>query len=246
MSLLNVAQAKRRIIAAPKNPLDKSTVVSIYPKRFEEIKHTIQPGRFIVEAGSMENPSILVVGSSSWWREIDEEQPLLEIPTSSVIVADSIVKDFCSGLLGYSAELAMPGIFWVPGAFTVEQIKQDYSHLLLKAEAQQKAWYLVLVRLTDGLWARTNGNPLVISDDARMAAKELGLTDKDWMKDFTQSMADKCPACGSIVNLKYPVCSNCKTVINEEKYNALNLKTGELPKTVSPFPSPTSTTGTVS
>jgi hypothetical protein len=76
--------------------MDKTTIVSIYPNEIIETKPTIQPGRFVIPAGSFEKPSITVVGPSSWWREIDMDQPLLEIPVSSVQIADSVIKDYCN------------------------------------------------------------------------------------------------------------------------------------------------------
>src|SRR5215467_8121847 len=92
-------QMRRQTIPAPRNPLDKCTVVNISPKHIKENKPTIQPGTFELKPGTYELPTILVIGSSSWWREIDYEQPLLEIPQSSIVVANSIVVDYCSGLL---------------------------------------------------------------------------------------------------------------------------------------------------
>src|SRR5687768_8340890 len=94
----SLAVTQRKTIRAAVNPLDKCTVVSIFPKEVNETKPTIQPGFFHVDAGSYEHPSLLVVGPSSWWREFDENQPLTEIPQSSVIVANSIVRDFCIGI----------------------------------------------------------------------------------------------------------------------------------------------------
>lgn len=226
MSVMNIATARKRTIRAPINPMDRSTIVSIYPRKLEEKKHTIQPGIFRIPAGSVESPSILVVGPSSWWREIDEEQPLLEIPTSSIAIANSIVNDFCNGLLGCNMADSMPGLFWVPGEYEVKDVKTHpkVKPLYEQAVAKQKNYYLALIKLADGLWARTNGNPLIVSDDMRMAARELGQTGKEWMKDFIQqAQMDKCPACGSFVNLAYPICSNCKTVINAKKYAEMGL-----------------------
>ena len=85
--------AAKRMIKQPVNPMDKSTIVSIYPQEVDEKKVTIQPGRFIIPPGSFEKPSILIVGPSSWWREIDEHQPFLEITCSSVQVAEAVVKE---------------------------------------------------------------------------------------------------------------------------------------------------------
>jgi hypothetical protein len=207
------ADPKRRTIRAPVNPMDKCTIVSIFPKDIVEIKHTIQPGRFHIEAGSLQNPALLVVGPSSWWREIDEDQPLLEIPNSSIQIADAVIKDYCNGLLGYNAEAASPGMFYVLGDLPLTEIKERYPHELDKARARQNNWYSILIRLADSLWARSNGNPLTISEDMRMAARELGLQEnKDWMKNFQAMEMVRCVACGGLKNPMYPVCPQCKNV----------------------------------
>jgi hypothetical protein len=211
---------KRRTIRGPINPLDKSTIVSIFPKEINERKCTLQPGQFIIPPGSVKFPKILVVGPSSWWRDIDEDQPLLEIPISSIQVADSVVKDYCNGIYACDMATAVPGLFYVPGAkvvdgqvdekATLDWIKTDYKGLLDTTESKQKAWYSALVKMADSLWARSNGNPLAVSDDMRMAAKELGLAPtKDWMKDFQMVDMVRCKACGTLKNPLYPICAAC-------------------------------------
>jgi len=218
---------RRRTTRAPVNPMDKSTIVSIYPKELDEVKHTIMPSRFHLDAGSFENPAILVVGSSSWWREVDEESPLLEIPNSSIQVADSIVKDYCNGLLACNMVDAMPGIFYIPGEFTKIELKIKHKSTLEKAKANQERWFQALVKMADTLWAKTNGNPITISDDMRMAAKNLNLTEKDWMKDFTMIENVRCVACGTPRNPGFPVCPNCHAIVDTEKAKSLNIKFAE-------------------
>lgn len=212
---------KRRTIRGASNPLDKATIVSIFPQGFVEKKCTIQPGIFEISPGSFENPSILVVGPSSWWRDIDEEQPLLEIPVSAIVIADSVVRDYCNGIFGCDMENMMPGFFYVAGAkqdtkgvvdlkATLEWIKKDYKTELENALTRQKAWYSFLVKAADSLWARSNGNPLAISDHMRLAARELNLTaNKDWMKDFQMVDMVRCKACGALKNPLYPICQAC-------------------------------------
>lgn len=215
--------ANRRVVRAPTNPMDKATIVSIFPKEVDEVKHTIQPGRFIIPPGSYEKPSILVVGPSSWWREIDEDQPLLEIPQSSIQIADSVVRDYSIGLLGYNVGESGPGLFYVPGELDVDSIQKNFKTELDKALVRQRNWYQLLVKLADSLWARSNGNPLAIGDDMRMAARELGQTTKDWMKDFSMVEMTRCVACGSLRNPAYPICATCKHV-DETHPMAKNLK----------------------
>lgn len=202
---------RRRTIRQPINPIDKATVVSIYPRQVEERKCTIEPGLFIVPAGSMDKPGVLVVGPSSWWREIDEEQPLLEIPVGSIQIAESVVRDWANGIFGCNMGDSMPGWFYVAGAHTPEEIKEKYKNELNIANNKQRKWYDTLVNLADGLWARSQGNPLAISEDMRMAARELGVSDtKDWMKNFRAVNMVRCKACGSLKSPDYPICSQCR------------------------------------
>lgn len=205
-------ELRRRPVRAPINPMDKSTIVSIYPKEIDERKVTIEPGRFIIPPGSITNPSVLVVGPSSWFREIDDEQPIIEIPVSSILVAESVVRDYANGLLGCDMGGKMPGLFYIPGAFTADKVKREFSESLKIAETKQKNFYLELVHIADANWAQSNGNPRSINEDMRLAAKELGLESKDWLKNFQMVAMERCFACGSLRNPEYPVCATCKAI----------------------------------
>ncbi len=224
LGIPGIADFRRRTVRAPLNPLDKSTVVSIYPKLIDEVKHTIQPGRFIIEPGTYDKPALLVVTSSSWWKELDEEQPLLEIPNSSIQVADSIVKDYCNGLLACNMSDAMPGLFFIPGEITPVELKSKHKAQLDRARDNQKRWYMALVQMADALWARSNGNPLTISEDMRLAARELGLNSKDWLRDFQNIESIRCVACGAMRNPAYPVCQTCHAIVDQEMARKLNLQ----------------------
>src|SRR3977135_3942063 len=119
--------SSRRLIRAYKNPMDKCTIVSIFPKVIDEVKPTIEPGKFHIPEGTYENPATLVVGSSSWWKDIDVDQPMLEIPNSSIQIADSVIKDYCNGMLGCNMADAMPGLFFVLGEVSILDIKVKYK-----------------------------------------------------------------------------------------------------------------------
>ena len=213
----------QRIIRAPVNPLDKSTVVSIFQRDIIEVKHTIQPGRFHLNPGTYENPSILVVGSSSWWKETDPEQPQLEIPVSSIQVADSIVKDYCNGLLSCNMGDTMPGLFYIPGEQTVKDIKTKFKSQLDIAKTKQSNWFEALVKIADTLWARTNGNPLSISDEMKLAATELQYTDKPWLRDFQTMKLVNCPVCGELRDELFPMCKHCRSIIDPDAYKKLGV-----------------------
>lgn len=211
--MLNVALPlqNRMVIRGAINPLDKATIVSIYPKPIIENKWTLFPGHWEMGAGTYENPAILVVGPSSWFFDKDEESPIVEIPVGAIQIAESIVKDYCGSVLEGAYGEGMPGVFFIAGELTLPQIKTAHKNRLDHALLLQKTWFSKLVRVADSLWARTNGNPISISDDMRMAALELGL-DKPWMADFHAVAMTKCFACGNLKNPEYPVCPTCKVV----------------------------------
>lgn len=223
MEFTNTMLNGRRLIRSTKNPMDKCTIISIFPKEIDEIKHTIEPGKFHINSGTYENPSILVVGGSSWWKDIDVDQPMLEIPVSSIQIADSIIKDYANGMLGCNMSNAMPGLFFVLGERNSMEIKMNYKKMLDEIKVKQDNWYKILVRIADSLWARTSQNPLAIWDEMRLAARELNLNEKPWLKDFNAAELVKCKACGGLRNEEYPICPSCKSIdINHPE--AKNLK----------------------
>src|SRR5690348_7893103 len=139
MQLLN--QARRSRVSNEANPNDKSTVISIFPRDIYEKKATISPGEFYIKAGSYDKPSILVVGPSSWWRSDPVADIDLEITNHSVQVAKSIVDDYCNGLLEYNPNGSMPGLFYIPNAVTLAELKVKYKTQLDAANERQRNWY---------------------------------------------------------------------------------------------------------
>lgn len=222
-----IQNPNKRTIRAQTNPLDKCTVFSIYPKDIDETKHTIQPGKFVIEGGRYDKPTSLVVGPSSWWKELEEDQPLLEIPNSSIQVADAIIRDYCNGLLACNMVDVMPGLFFIPGEISLARLLTEHKQVIDRAAANQKRWFTLLVKLADGLWSRSNGNPITISDDMRLAATELGLKGREWLQDFQAQEMIKCVGCGNMRNPLYPICPSCHNVIDVALYEKLNLKSAE-------------------
>lgn len=203
---------QRPMIRSVRNPMDKATIVSIYPREINEEKITIFPGKFHIPRGSYQAPSVVVVGSSSWWADRDIEQPILEISISAVQIAQSVIVDYCNGLLGCDMGASMPGMFFIPGELELMEVVAKYKLKLAEAKNKQDNWYRVLIRLADSLWARSNGNPLVIWDEMRLAAIEMGEDTKPWIRDTIHSEMVRCYACGSLKNPEYPVCLTCRVV----------------------------------
>ena len=217
------ADASRMAIRSATNPLDKCTIVSIMHKGYVSRKHTLEPGIFRVPSGTIEKPGILCVGPSSWFLDTDPDRPIAEIVTNSTQVAESIINDYIVGLLAFDRNGSMPGVFWVLGEKTQAQVIKDHQPELKKYDAFQKTWYRNLVGLADSLWAQSNGNPLTISDDFRIAASVLGLN-KPWINAFSTVELIACVLCGKLRDPGFPICANCNHIVDPDKYKSLGLK----------------------
>jgi hypothetical protein len=217
------SRSRQRQIRMPINPMDKATVVSIYPEEVIETKPTLQPNTFVVPGGTIDEPGILVIGTCCWWKNTDLDHPPLEMIQPSVLVADSIVKDWMNGLLGCEIGVAQPGLFFIPGEHNQLEILAQCEEQLRTANERQRRWYQALVSMADTMWSRTNGNPLAISDGMRLAAQELGMKDKPWLADYNTMEMVACTACGQMRNGAFPVCPNCRTIIDKAAYEAAGL-----------------------
>ena len=236
MPLPEFVKANQRIKRRPVNPADKSTIVSIYPRPIDEVKHTIFPGRFIIPAAKKDDFELLVIGSSSYFKEIDPDQPMLEVVQFSSDVAKAVIDDYCQAKLAVKRSEMSPGLFWIHGGYNKttilkyqsepaegEMIGKSFKDLLAEAQKKQRSWFIELVKLGDINFSTSNGHPMSVSDEMRMACKELGF-DRPWMglvKDITK---EPCRACGWLIDPAYPVCPNCKNVINHDRAKELNLK----------------------
>lgn len=222
----DVFARKIAIQRAPVNPLDKATIVSVYPEDIISVNHTIFPGRFVLPKAPDNDFSLLVVGTSYWVKEMPDDQPYLEMTVPATEVARSIIEDWSNGILGVGENRA-PGLFYIPGDFDKNTIKTapTFAVKLGTAKARQKAWFLELVSIADKFWVRTNGQPAAIPDTCKMAAIQLGIKEKEWLNK-NEAIAElvRCVACGSLRNSSYPVCPTCKAVIDVEKAKLLKVQ----------------------
>lgn len=204
---------QRPIVRAIPNPLDKSTIVSIYPKDWEDTKETTQPSLFKIKGGTFDEPGLTLIKAATYTQDVDSEKPLQEIPISSIQMCESIIRDYCIGLLGASVGTAQPGLFFVPGEISVKDVKTKYTFDLIKAKERQDQWFDNLIKLADSLWSRGGQNPLMIWGEMKFAAEQLHV-DRDWVKNYQHNEKVKCFACGSLRNPDYPICPTCKNIDN--------------------------------
>lgn len=216
--------SRSRQVRRPKNIHDKATIVSIFPKDMSKDFITLEPGYFTIKAGKIDKPSLMTIGSSSWWSGSNPDQPLLEVQVSSVNLAESIIRDIVSGLLCYKVNERQPGLFFLPGEVSLVDLTTKYKNELKHASELQENWYNELIRMANIDWPKAQGNPLAIHDDSRLAANELGRKDLPWMGQFVVQELIPCVACGAPRNPKYPICSSCHSVIDTKLADSLGIK----------------------
>jgi hypothetical protein len=214
---------RTKLYVSPKNPLDICTIISIYPKGFTE-KKAMMPEWYHVPSGTYEQPGFLVVGGASSWREMMDTKQVIEIPISSVSVAESVIRDWMIGILEVHMGQSQPGVFFLPGEWDNNKLRSnlDAMNVLNRARELQNSWFLALINMADALWARSGGNPLAISDLMRIAAQIMQM-DKPWMKNFQAVRMIPCPACSHMVMPGFPVCANCKIVVDPVAFAKLGL-----------------------
>lgn len=215
-----------------KNPLDKCTLVSVYPRPITDFKPTVMLSTLTIAGADNDDFSILIIDGGGWLKEMDEGMPHLEIPVTSMQQGDSFIRDHCNGLLGYIPEVSAPGLFLCLGAFDKLTILKyvdplngkNFKTLIEEARARQKRWFHEIVQIADVDWSRTGGNVRSVNDLQKMAAEQLNLKEKPWLADFTTINKSNCPACGMLVNPAFPVCPTCKAIVNPERAKELGIQ----------------------
>lgn len=200
-----------RMLRTPRNPMDKATIVSLFPVALKEVKETLDVREYKIPAGSLENPTVITIGPAAWWRHDFDNDQKIENPVAATTIAHSVITDYCNGLLECDMESKMPAMFYIPGEISKDVIMKNYKDKLNEMNTKQRRWFEALVVHADALWSRSNHNPKVIWDMMKLAARELG-SDRAWLKDFNVVNMVKCFACGNLRDPEYPVCTACKSI----------------------------------
>lgn len=199
---------------------DKSTVFSIAPFEVSTFHPGLYPGRFIIPACLDESlPQRLVIGASEHLMVIPDQKKPTRIVTPSFVIAKSIVEDSLDGQLWINSE-CRPGFCYFQGEMEVAQFVLNKKEIHSEMKAKQKNWLVEICKRTDDEWNKKKHHR-VVSDQARYAAKKLGLS-PEWLeaeiKGFTYV---KCPACGISNDRNNAVCSSCRCVLDEKKFATL-------------------------
>ena len=196
---------------------DISTVFSIVPFEIFETKPGLYPGNFRIPACLDDsNPQRLRVGASEHLMVVGGKKEPIRIITPSYLIAESIVRDFLDGQL-WTTDVGKPGIAWIQG--DIPDLS-EHEDIYKRIKNSQRHWFVQLCKQTDNEWKRQQ-NSRVVSDQARFAAQALGL-DPDWLRVEEVGLTfTKCPSCATMNDPQNAICSNCRCVLNQEKFKKL-------------------------
>lgn len=200
-----------------------STVISMIHQTLREEKPGLIPNVFTIPAGSMEKPSIKHIKPAMHYVYLDGDRGSLPIKDTSAEVARSIVEDYVTAQ-GYVSEGCYPGIFWIPGHWTIEEIREnpELNQILTTTKIAHQRWMLKVTQAADDDFARYQKHN-VVSDFQRKIAEIMQLPPEKhpWMNVANSLESETCPACGILTRPGLALCPGCKCILDEEKASKL-------------------------
>lgn len=207
-----------------------ATLVSIIPTQFLERKPGLSPNQFVMPPAGENDFELLTVPDCQYSIYLDGDRGSILAYKAGEDVAERIVYDYIDSKPS-SSPLAHPGLAWVPGDYAMyegpkvlgynkDRFKKDHLMLLDALYKAQNDWFGVLVTIADDEWERHRSHR-AISDEQRLAAKRLNLTDRPYIISIPESRMTTCIACVTLISAKAILCPNCHTILNEVEYAKL-------------------------
>ena len=195
------------------------TVVSMVPYALREYKPQLMPGTFVIPAADEGDIQILHVDNCKYPIYLGEDRGYVQVTTLAEEVSQSIVDDFICAQLALDED-ARPGMFWVEGAHSKDEILKKFPEKIAEAKRVQRNWYTRIIKLADSDFAKTK-SIRAIPDVAFKAAKALRLENLPWMLIDNSQSQKFCPFCKSPVEAAAAICAKCSHIVNKPLYDAL-------------------------
>lgn len=202
-------------------PNDISTIFSIAPFAINEFKPGLYPGHFKLEACLDDaRPNSLEIKSSVHMMTIGGKKQPIPVTTPSYEIAKGVVTDFLDGQL-FTEEDAHPGICWLQGKVHFADFVEKHADMHQAMKETQRRWLVLVIKKTEDDWKKYH-NSRVITDQARFAARALGIPTPEWMSTEEIGMNfNKCPACSTMNDPANCVCTGCRCILDAEKFKTL-------------------------
>lgn len=227
-----------------------ATIFNRSPLSVNEQLPGIHPSYVILPAPKRdEGMTNYCIENAVYYIYLDADRPQMEKPVPADELAYSILEGLYSSW-PYVTTNARPALFFLPGQWTNEAAEREYQNQIKELDEKQMAWYQVLLEQGDGMYARANRDPRVITILHREAASRLGAK-REWA--FNMDPDKRCPFCAAPVIFNAVICRECKEVINPEAYRRLKAEMGveavlvgtQKTEIVPPSPSPVGTVGNI-
>lgn len=202
--------------------MSKATIVSFFPREFDERVPHIFPSRYFIPASDGQIPQLLVIEDATYYIEnfVGDNVQKIPIRVTAEELANSLTSDFRTSLI-QTSEDAYPAIFWVSGEIDYNGLMKNHKAKVEEALRYQRNWLLNLVKTADDLWERFHQHR-AIGTLERIAAKQLMLN-RPWIDTNVELI--RCPACNNPVSPVQAVCTNCRCIINKDAYKKLEFAT---------------------
>lgn len=200
---------------------DISTLVSVMPRPLREYKPGVYPGWYEMPAVPRGEVAVLHVEMAMCYVTLEEDRGTISKPIPSAEICRSVVQDFCSANVDID-EGSGPGLFYVEGKFTKEDIMEEFSEKLAEVVARQINWFSNLLKSADNDWNKFRKHN-VITEWERAAAIYLNITNREWQIEIPVDAPVVCVACGTINKAGIIICPNCHVVLDKVKAEELGL-----------------------
>lgn len=193
----------------------KATIVSFVPWELNELKPGQNPDTYRIPASDGKVPQVLVIEDAVSHLYLGYDRGTYPTPIPVDKLAESIINDSTRSVLEYDPN-TKPALFWVEGEFTAKEVMAKFPDKIKEVLASQNRWFMKLIKLADDMWSRFHQHKM-ISDLQRIAAQQLGLSNKEWAITPEPVQLIPCPACTTMIQSTAIVCKNCRAILKPEE-----------------------------
>lgn len=186
----------------------EAKVYSIWPEELVEQRAWM---RYVIPAGSPSKPGELLVKRALTAKKYIGNQHWEDHWDDAIVIANDIANS-ASGVTGWKEGERSFGV-WVStedGPPSEETIRQKVE----ERDALMRFW------LRDGDKLFEDGKSAQIHRLSRVACDILQ-ENRPWHKKASSGSIRECPLCGSNTAVGKPLCQNCKQIIDQELYDAI-------------------------
>lgn len=188
------------------------TMVSYVPFKVRTESPTVLPPFFELEPSDTVKPVTAQVPEDAFfWYDPGLDRPKIKTPVPALEFANGVIRDYQASQMVVGADSA-PALFYVEGYY---EPQKKHAEITAEALRKQRNWFSDLVKQADVDFIGSKGNPFVVSDLARRAARLINVQ-RQWLDVDTQNT--QCPVCRDIIHPLAIVCRSCGAVINKEEY----------------------------